>query len=457
MSIKQSFWKCKGIRSFYWPVLAVGQKSRSMQLSVNMVYLQYLSTRHHGTLIMQFTAHKTHISRCFTLCSSWHVTISDFSSLMWPARPLFIIWCHLYPFPPNVPRILLHERTGTASEERQCFLLTFILTAASYTLFNLSRPAAGDFEGHGSRQEDAPPVDIRQAVRGRPRGWFGVRPRVRGRSGERSRKEIMCALKKQVPLSVVKLGDGPFSGDEWERSFPSKSLEETLGPLRSCAVVTSAGALLNSGLGPEIDSHDAVLRFNSATTDGYSVDVGNKTTLRLVNSKVVVKSWDAFSSSHLYQTGVLLVWDPAPYSRNLTDWYKKPDFDFFKSYQKYRQLHPDQPFYILSPSYHWNLWDVIQDNTVLNLVFNPPSTGMQGIALMMNLCEKVNVYEFLPSHRKTSLCHYYEKHKTYCTYGGYHPLTFEKSLVKRLNQGTSEDVLSLGRVTLSGLSQITCP
>uniref|UniRef100_A0AAY4CC44 beta-galactoside alpha-(2,6)-sialyltransferase n=1 Tax=Denticeps clupeoides TaxID=299321 RepID=A0AAY4CC44_9TELE len=319
----------------------------------------------------------------------------------------------------------------------QYFLLTVVFTATSYTLFNF---CTGEFEdlpdrrARGSRQEDVLPAGIPEVVRGKPRGWFGVRPRVRGRSGERTQKEIMCALKKQVPLSVVKLGDGPFSGEEWERSFPSKSLEESLGPLRSCAVVTSAGALLNSGLGPEIDSHDAVLRFNSATTDGYSVDVGNKTTLRLVNSKLLVMA-----------------------DRCRPAWYKKPDFDFFKAYQKYRQLHPDQPFYILSPSYHWNLWDLIQDNTVLNLVFNPPSTGMQGIALMMNLCEKVNVYEFLPSHRKTSLCHYYEKHKAYCMYGGYHPLTFEKSLIKRLNQGTSDDVLTLGRVTLSGLSQITCP
>ena len=53
---------------------------------------------------------------------------------------------------------------------------------------------------------------------------------------------------------------------------------------RTCAVVGSSGNLVGSALGASIDSHDVVIRMNDAPAadSAHEVDVGKRTTLRLV-------------------------------------------------------------------------------------------------------------------------------------------------------------------------------
>ncbi|MBN3298506.1 SIAT1 sialyltransferase, partial [Amia calva] len=287
---------------------------------------------------------------------------------------------------------------------------------------------------------------------------FQVPAKITRMKHKLNRHELLCQLKTRVPLTMIKAGDGPFTGEEWEKSLPKENLEAKLGPFKRCAVVMSAAALRNSKLGVEIDDHDAVIRFNGAPTKGFSVDVGNKTTLRLFNSQLMVSQEEKILTNPLYNTGVLIVWDPAPYSKDLHKWYQMPDFNFFQLYKDFRSQHPDQPFYILSPEMQWHLWDIIQENTVEDIQPNPPSSGMLGIALMMNLCDKISVYEFLPSHRKTDICHYFQNiNNQACTVGYYHPMTFEKKLVKRIIQSKNYELYTYGRVTLSGFSQYFCP
>nr|XP_020730591.1 alpha-N-acetyl-neuraminyl-2,3-beta-galactosyl-1,3-N-acetyl-galactosaminide alpha-2,6-sialyltransferase isoform X2 [Odocoileus virginianus texanus] len=54
-------------------------------------------------------------------------------------------------------------------------------------------------------------------------------------------------------------------------------------PCRSCAVVSSSGQMLGSGLGAEIDSAECVLRMNQAPTVGFEADVGQRSTLRVIS------------------------------------------------------------------------------------------------------------------------------------------------------------------------------
>lgn len=281
------------------------------------------------------------------------------------------------------------------------------------------------------------------------------------RRAAQSAKELLCQMKAQARLRTVDGSEQPFSSLGWAHLVPSLPLEQLhrrdQGSFKTCAVVTSAGAILRSGLGKEIDTHDAVLRFNTAPTEGYERDVGNKTTIRIINSQILANPKHRFNTSAIYKNVTLVAWDPAPYAVNLHKWYASPDYNLFGPYVEHRKLHPDQPFYILHPGYVWQLWDVIQGNTQENIQPNPPSSGFIGILLMMALCEQVHVYEYIPSMRQTDLCHYHERYyDAACTLGAYHPLLFEKSLIQRINTGPESDLRRKGRVTLPGFSTVNC-
>ncbi|XP_058479183.1 beta-galactoside alpha-2,6-sialyltransferase 2 [Solea solea] len=278
------------------------------------------------------------------------------------------------------------------------------------------------------------------------------------RKAAQSAKELLCQMKAQAQLRTVDGSEQPFSSLGWARLVPSSPLERReQSRFRTCAVVTSAGAILRSGLGKEIDTHDAVLRFNAAPTEGYERDVGNKTTIRIINSQILANPKHRFNTSSIYKNVTLVAWDPAPYTVNLHKWYTSPDYNLFGPYVEHRKLHPDQAFYILHPGYVWQLWDVIQGNTQENIQPNPPSSGFIGILLMMTLCEQVHVYEYIPSMRQTDLCHYHERYyDAACTLGAYHPLLYEKNLIQRINTGPESDLRRKGRVTLPGFSTINC-
>ncbi|XP_055977312.1 beta-galactoside alpha-2,6-sialyltransferase 1 [Sorex fumeus] len=271
-----------------------------------------------------------------------------------------------------------------------------------------------------------------------------------------SAEALSCHLRNRVNVSMVESSDFPFNTSEWEGYLPKENIKTKTGPWGRCAVVSSAGSLKSSQLGQEIDDHDAVLRFNAAPTANFQRDVGSKTTIRLMNSQLVTTE-RRFLKDSLYNEGILVVWDPSVYHSDIPKWYKNPDYGFFENYKSYRKMHPDQPFYILKPQMPWELWDILQEMAPEEIQPNPPSSGMLGIILMMTLCDQVDIYEFLPSKRKTDVCYYYQKFfDSACTMGAYHPLLYEKNLVKFLNLGTDEDIYLLGKATLPGFRSIRC-
>lgn len=80
----------------------------------------------------------------------------------------------------------------------------------------------------------------------------GVRFRGR-REARRSGPELLCELRRRVRVRTLDGKEPPFSALGWRPLVPGVPLSQ-LHPrgLRSCAVVMSAGAILNSSLGEEI-------------------------------------------------------------------------------------------------------------------------------------------------------------------------------------------------------------
>lgn len=77
------------------------------------------------------------------------------------------------------------------------------------------------------------------------------------RRAAQSAKELLCQMKAQARLRTVDGSEQPFSSLGWARLVPALPLEQLYrrqdqGSFKTCAVVTSAGAILRSGLGKEI-------------------------------------------------------------------------------------------------------------------------------------------------------------------------------------------------------------
>ncbi|XP_029329963.1 alpha-N-acetylgalactosaminide alpha-2,6-sialyltransferase 6 isoform X4 [Mus caroli] len=77
----------------------------------------------------------------------------------------------------------------------------------------------------------------------------------------------------------------PVNLKKWSFSsayFPILGNKTLPSRCNQCVIITSSSHLLGTKLGPEIERAECTIRMNDAPTSGYSADVGNKTTFRVV-------------------------------------------------------------------------------------------------------------------------------------------------------------------------------
>jgi len=286
----------------------------------------------------------------------------------------------------------------------------------------------------------------------------------------KSPEQLVCSAWHQVRIQTFLHSNEFFKKHQLDEFLPKSILNllqsnrnSSIGnQYNTCGVVSSAGSLLHSKLGKTIDANDFVIRFNAAPTEGFETDVGAKTSLRIINSQVVSDpSFKFLDESHLspvqlFSKSPVLVWDPSGYNSSLDEWYGGgADFPFFQTYFSKRLMRPEDDVHLLDPQSLWSIWNWLQSQSKWPLLPNPPSSGFLGVVMAMLHCNKVHVYEYVPSMRLTKRCHYYDDNENLgCTIGDWHPLAAEKLLALGLNIGNDSEVFAQGFLTLPGLNSI---
>ena len=154
--------------------------------------------------------------------------------------------------------------------------------------------------------------------------------------------------------------------------------EDPLGSVvfETCAIVGSSGILLKHSHGADIDSHDVVFRFNSATTKGFEKNVGAKTTHRITNSRNY--GFREYDSECVVQ-----------HMRN--------EMSLVKMFKK-RAKYPGLNLYGVHPQLHG--W---VDKSFSFLV----TSGLFGALIAAHKCASVDLYGFQVSRHHGVQYHYY--------------------------------------------------
>nr|DBA21391.1 TPA: hypothetical protein GDO54_018036 [Pyxicephalus adspersus] len=131
-------------------------------------------------------------------------------------------------------------------------------------------------------------------------------------------------------------------------------------PCKTCAIVSSSGQMLRSGLGPQVDQAECVLRMNTAPTVGYESDVGSRSTLRVVSHTSVpllLRNQTYFFQQA--QETMYVIWGPP----------RQMDIDHGTTYRALLQAksrYPSVNIYILTQNMMMHCDQIFQNETGKN-------------------------------------------------------------------------------------------
>ncbi|XP_026860405.2 alpha-2,8-sialyltransferase 8B [Electrophorus electricus] len=237
------------------------------------------------------------------------------------------------------------------------------------------------------------------------------------------RKNILRFLDAERDISILKSTYKP--GDVIHYIFDRRSttnisenlyrLLPTVSPMKNqhykrCAIVGNSGILLNSSCGPEIDSHDFIIRCNLAPIEHYVKDVGVRTGLVTMNPSVVERVFQDLSSEEwrqqfvqrLRELGSSVLWIPAFMAKGGEERVERAirlilshTGNVHAAFPSLRLLHAVRGYWLTN-----------------NIQIKRPTTGLLMYTMATRFCDEIHLYGFWPfSHGpegKPVKYHYYD-------------------------------------------------
>ena len=160
----------------------------------------------------------------------------------------------------------------------------------------------------------------------------------------------------------------------------------------SCAVVGSSGSLALDHFGPEIDAHDAIMRFGAAPTKGFEEQVGSRTTFRLI-------AWTAahalaYQGKHYFSNWLSPVTRQGNPEYLLFNLVKKLDWieNHSKIVEVVRSVFPNTSFTAYTPEMAEYQQKKIRFETGSQI--EDQLSGMSALIFFATVCETINIYGF---------------------------------------------------------------
>lgn len=179
-----------------------------------------------------------------------------------------------------------------------------------------------------------------------------------------------------------------------------------------CALVSSSGQMLGSGIGQKIDRTECVVRMNNAPTHGYERDVGSKTSLRVVSHTSVPLLLKNESYYFGQMTGTTyVIWGP---ERNMRQDGKGRIFNILR---KVATKYPKAKMYVVTREKIQYCDSIFQNETGKNRMKSGAflSTGFFTMILAMDVCDSIQVYGMIDdnycsrANHSAVPYHYYER------------------------------------------------